>query len=481
MLELKENKKRCVTVWEIENGNGSGPVRTKMTELSLIGNSISNKFGIVTGLVHEMSENIDGFEGWYKKLLKTYIKDKDPNLLLENVPNFFLYANKYLEYKNVNFDEFVNMSKRSKTSIIFDADDIKMLALCSTCLKLFAPYYCSAELQMSENMYKRIYDSLIAPCIERDITNKIFQVIRAKTYKSSMTDKCIWDFVRIALFETPESYVMTVFNFVMKSILVLLDIRQNPIPFIIASVDDSLKWLMRNIYKDKIIYGDSFGAIEDVSGTTMSKENFYLYCCQDVISKSVRAGMNILESMNIPEGEFFKIKDRLDEIKYLFPTTKFVIAPVVSKVLEVPYKFFLTIQPHHAMLLGIFMYKLGEEDFNKRFPILSEFLIACPKNHNSMSARSDYKIRNFELIVNEDSPIFGFSSKIMKYNLLSNIAGILFGSKKNLVSILNGKPLPKMTHYTLENDVCAFYTELYSNKLDTQFEKMRERADYYLS
>lgn len=473
MLHIKEgNQNRHYLVYNDDR---------LITELDLINHSVSNKFEIIIELIKNMSINLEGFESWFTKLIEDYIKSEyDSEILLANISKFQNFSRLYIEYKEVCFDKFVNLDKKSKTSIVFYPDDIRLISTTSTALKLYSLFSCDSNLRLPDNLNRKVYGSLIQPCIDHDITTRIFRLIRSRTYRSSITDKYMWEFIGMMISETPESYVMTVFNFLMKSILILVDVEQNPIPFLVKAVDDSIKWLMRSVYKDRIIYGEVFPEVEVVFGSALTKENFYLYCCQDVVGKAAKIGMDLLEAgFGLTEEEFNKARDRLDNITYLYPSAYLITLPIVSKVLEIPYKFLLTIPPKHAVLMGIFMYELSKDILDNRFPILCEFLVSCPKNQNIMATRSSYKVRNLELVLNDNHKIFGFGNKVLKFEIMSLISGILSASKKNLVSLFSGKQLTKMTYFNLENDVCMFFSELYSSSLDPVIATLRKKADAY--
>jgi len=483
MLFIEPIEKRKYTLYKSEVFDHVEGAE-KIADLSLIAHSVSNKFHIVGDLISEMCDEIDGFENWFYSMTHEYLNaGYNAEVLINNAESFYTYSAQYIEYKEINFDKFINLDKKSSTSIVFYPDDIKAISTASTCLKLYSMFSCDMSMRLPDNLHKKMYKLLIQPCIDSDVTTKIFQLIRSRTYRSSLTDRYMWDFIKMMISETPESYVMTVFNFLMKSILTLINVDQNPIPFLISTIDDSIRYLMRSVYKDKIIYGEVFGGVEDLFGSALTKENFYLFCCQDVVGKGAKIGLGLLEdNYELDDPQYEAVRERLDSLSYLYPSSLLVILPIVSKVLEVPYKFLLTIPPKHAMLLGLFMYELSKDILDERFPILVEFLIACPdmrKSSNVNTTRSSYKIRNLELILNDPNLLFGFASKTLKFDVMSSIAGVLSASKRVLVNLVNGKPLSKMTYYNLESDVCGFFSELYANKLDGLFEQMREKADVY--
>ena len=318
-----------------------------------------------------------------------------------------------------------------------------------------------------------------------DVVNRIFQLVRSRTYRSSITDKYMWDFIKLVISETPESYVMLIFNFIMTNIISLINPHQNPIPFIISAVDRSIGWMMRTIYKDKTIYGEVYGGVEDLYGSSLTKESFYFHCCADVISKASNIGMQILEEN---KEDFEKIKARLDQVTSLFPVTKLITLPIASEILEVPYKQLITIPPKHAVLIGIFMHKIALEiGLDQRFPVITNFLSMYSIEEKKSNSKSMYNIRNLEFIINNTKdddtpkPMWGFKSPILKFKVLKLICGALSSSKRNLIDIETGRQINRLTYTDLENDVCSFFIEFYSKSLDPTFEKMRAVSDTYFS
>ena len=239
---------------------------------------------------------------------------------------------------------------------------------------------------------------------------------------------------------------------------------------------------MRNVYKDKIVYGEIFGGTDDIFGSSLTKENFYLYCCQDVIGKAAKIGMDIIDNNDsVDETKYEKVREQLNSIGYMFPSALLITLPIASKVLEIPYKFLLTIPPKHAVLIGVFMHELCKGVLDERFPILTEFLMGSPRSENNVTfiTKSSYKIRNLELVINDPNLLFGFSSRTLKFDVMSSIVGIISASKRNLVNLITNESLNKTTYYNLESDLCLFFSEMYSGKLDPIFEILKEKADNY--
>ncbi|MCK5017104.1 MAG: hypothetical protein KAS32_08525 [Candidatus Peribacteraceae bacterium] len=477
LVPNKDDKRNWVLV--SENGDGGETV----CELTLKPSSITNKFSIVADFFEEMNTLVPDFSEWYATLLKDYIESSyNSEMILEAVDQLLVYAGAYVDAKDVDFNSFSRVEKSSKTSIMFLAEDIKALAQASTALKIYSVIHYDTKMSLPDNLEKEVYERLVGACIELGTTTKLFQLIRSRVYRSSITDRYMWDLIKIMMSETPESYVMTVFNFLMNNMLSTITVTRNPVPFLVSLIDDSIRWMMRTVYKDKILYGEAFGGTEDIHGSALSKESFYVYCCNDVLGKAAKAGMNLLENeYNLSGTQFDKVRDRIDAIDILTPPMKLVLLPIASKVLEIPYKFLLTAPPKHILLTGIFLHFAGKNTLDERFPIINEFLITCPlESENAFSStRSVYRIRNLEFILNDKTPVFGFNSKTLKYDVMSSLCGVLSASKKNLVSTISGEPMTKISYLNLEHDVIQFFTLLYSNQLDETFNRMRDKANDY--
>jgi len=505
MLLLQKIEKRKWSFNEVDDHNN---FRRNIITLYFTPSSITNKFEVVVNLIDDMNKKVPGFSDWFITLFSNYVESNyNSDILLEEKNRFVEFSKSYIDILNIKFSDFSNIEKSSKTSIMFEKEDIKAIAVSSTCLKLYSIFWFGIEktilpteeidqngqivvgekeietkLALPDNIHREFYRSLISPCIEIKTTTKMFQLIRSRIYRSSITDRYMWDLIKMAISETPETYVMTVFNFLMVNMLSTLSPNRNPVPFLVSIIDDSIRWLMRTIYKDKIVYGEAFSGSDDIYGSSLSKDSFYVYCCNDVVGKAAKIGMQLLEDKyKLNDEEFNKVRDRIDIVDMLTPPMKILTLPIASRIFEIPYKYLTTCLPKHALLIGIFLYELSEGILDETFPIITEFLITVPTETDMkfLSTKSSYKIRNLEFIINNHKPIFGFSSKTLKFNIMSNICGILSASKKNLVSIITGQPLKKITYLSLEDDIIKFYTSLYSNQLDNMFERMREKSESY--
>jgi len=479
-------------------------------ELEFFQSSIVNSFDIVKDFMGDICETLPDFEYWYLDLLKEYMEEYNSEIVLFKAHEIKNMATQYVEEKNIDYDSFLNKKKISKSSIIFYGDDIKTLIIASTCLKIYSIFQYEKTLKIPENIHKQIFNIFMKDSRDKEIPDKIFEIVKARTYRSSFTDKHIWDLIKMSILETPESYSISVFNSIMNNLIVMLSVGANPINYIVSIVNDALRWMMCNVYREHVVYDEVFGETNDIYGGSQSKETFYLHCCKDLIFRISNIGMDIIEKdLNMEtllkekhdleeKGEEFteryvqlkneigekndtvyNIRDRLDSLSVLEPNMKFLTLPIASEVLEIPYKYLLTTSPKNIMLIGIFLRHISEEILAEDYPNLIDFLIAYSKDKGSFTTKSTYQIRNIHDIINSDESMFGLGSISLKYETISPICGLLCANKRNLVSIYTGEKLSSLTYNDIEKDSINFYMKLYSNSLKPKFDKMREIMNGY--
>lgn len=472
---IKKGKRQ----WDLECYKKDNP--DIKIELNLSQVSLTNRFSCVKELFNDINKVIPEFSDWFYDLMSEYLEtDYNYEVILDSKDKFLEFSNLYIEKKNINYSKFVDKKKSSTTSIFFDEKDIRAIGLASTCLKLYSIFQHDLILKVSDNVNKIMYDYFISECKEIKTTDKIFNLIRGRNFRSSISDRYMWDLIKITVLENPETNTFSVFNFFMKNLLVLLDIEQNPIHYLVRITDDNLKWLMLEIYKEKIIYDEAFSNSEVVYGSSISKDSFNIYCCNDIVSKTAKIGLEILENnYNLSEEDFNNVRERLDEVKFIDPSMKLFSLPVISKVLNIPYKFLLTTPPKHLILISIVMYKLMDDNFLNRFPIITNFLLTYSIQTNTSIIRSSYKLRESDQVLEDNTKLFGINSRKLKFELISPIIGILSSCKKNLCSIIDGKSIAKITYTDLEEDCINFYTLLYSNKLEDDFKEIRKKLYEY--
>ena len=476
MIKLRNNKKGK-KFWNLTIDNPKLDKEPMKIEVQLVQHSLSNRFEIVQDIFSEMNQLVPEFSDFYFKLLTSYTKSGfDPQIPLKKAKSVVKFAKKYIDNKNIDFSQFVNKNKKTKTSIFFDEKDIYSIGVVSTCLKLYSIFYCDYYYRIPENILKEIFDIFMQDCKINGTVDKIFEVIKARTYRSTITDKYMWVLIKSTIQETPDTTVMSVFNFFISNLLSLLNIEQNPVHYLVKISDDAIKWLMSEIYKEKVLYDDNYA--DELNSTNASKDMFYNYCCTDVINKYIKIALEKIKiEFNMSDDEFVDFNERLDDIKYIDLSMKLFNIPLISKSFDIPFKHLLKSSPKHIALLSLLIYTLSKDTIVKEYPILSNFLLTYSKIENFILFKSSYKIRNIDSIIQNTTPVFGVNSKKLKYELLSTIIGTLNSSKKNLYLLENGKKLNSITYFDLETDCIEFYTKLYSNKLSDYFNNIEIELD----
>ncbi len=507
-MEKGEKKK----IWYIGLNDGKEhSYKCYIWRLQLKSSSLSNKFEIVKKFFDEINILIPEFSEWFLDLLFRYVESSfNSNILLDEKEKFHQYSREYIERKNIDFNKFVNSKKKSNTSILVMPNELKELAITSTSLKLLGIFSNDNTLKLNENAHREMYNYLRKNCNECGIDDKIFNLVRCRTYKSYISDRFMWDLCKVKYNESPDNYLMVVFSYFLDNLISVLDCEVNPIPFIIRVTDCSVRWLMKPLYKNQTIYGEIYGGMDDIYGTTIGQEAYNVYACNDTIYKASNIGLKLIDE-KIDDKKFDEFRDRLDKVDFIYPYLKVLNLPIISKVLEVPYRQLLAIPPKHIILLGEFIRELSKDNLKDRFPFLYDLMIAVPKDSEEFlnqfistaiddnlldertdnmlnkrkkkntiyvsATRSSYKIRNIQLLFANKETMFGFESKVIKYKIFSSICGIISASKKNLISVITGKPIPKITNSQLEYEIINFFSLLYGGKLDDMFEKLTKKAD----
>lgn len=462
-----------INLEKIEKRNWILTVNGKITELSLNNDSLSNKFEIVQNLIEEIKilmgeEKLKSFT----ILLEEYLKTKNPLIILNNSKIISDLGNDYVDAKKVNFESFINRKKTSKNSIVFDVENLRALAVSSTSLKLYFIFYCDNRLAPNKEVHKKIYENLISTCIETETTTKIFELIKSKVYISTVSDKYMWDMLKLVINQVPENFILDIFNFLINNMMRLLDVDKNPVPFFVALVNDSLRWTMLTNYQTKYIYND-FNI-----NTGYGSESFSTFCNMDTIAKCCDIALDFLKKdMNV----FMKrIEENIACIDILTPPMKVLNLPIISKILQINYEYLLTVPPKHIIYLSILIYYISKNE-NYFEDYILNLLVSLPDRElKSYTVRSMYKLKNIEFILNDKKNMMGFQSKIFKNNTISTIIGVLNTNISKSYHILTDKHMNKDC-FTLENQLVYFYSRFYNGDFDKTFKEISDRIDVLIN
>lgn len=472
----------------------------KITSIKLTPSSITNKFYVVTSFIESMSEYIGSeFDNWFINLINEYnsieeslnieeeINPDKPtgfSVLKNNLNNIIDFVNRYIDYLDIDFSKFVDEKKSKKNSILFRKDEIKLITRLSGYLKVYSIFFNSDNLRLDNRMHRVVYNILSDELSSTDVINKVFNIIKTRTFRYNLTDRYMWDYIKMVQCKSIDVHVIEIFNFIMNSILVLCETDKNPITYFIGVVEESVKWFLRSVYKGSIIYDDSIST-EDIQGVNVN--NLKTYCYNDTLGRLKNISyeqaytlLNIdsstdINNEDVPDTGLIDLHKRLKDIKYVSPLCDFLVYPILSRLTDIPYDHFKTISPEHSAVLSIYLQNILEKVFSGEFMNLFSLLSYYPEDQPILA--TTYKLKNlsgkggFVNIQNELDNFFGFKTKILCGKLLSSFVGRI--PRSNFTHIITGKKMGGIPTSKIELEVIKFYSYLFAGRLESQIKQMR--------
>ncbi len=456
--------------------------------LNLINSSITNKFYIITNFISNLSQTIgEEFDIWLKDFLIKYKENDEErfSILEENIPYIKLYVDQYIQNVNIDYDQFVDESKAKKSSILFNAIEIKAIIQLSNYLKLYSLISNEENFKLPKRLHKNIYNIIARELISSDVILKVFNVIKTKTFRYNITDRAMWDYIKMIQSKDVDAYVIEIFNFIMNQILVLCEEDKNPIIYFVSVIDESVKWVLRSVYKGTIIYEDSIST-EDVHGPNIDNLKSYSYNDTLGMLKTIAYDhiFNLLEKnsavkfeTDLQDEAITKLQTRLSEIQYVSPVCEFLVYPIFSKLTNIPYQYFETLSPEHSAVLSLYLNIIlkrvfSKNEYNDLFSLLEYYPTSEP------AIATTYKIKQYQLYIkiqNEIQNFYGFNTKTIPHDILNYFIGRI--SRINLFKIIDGQRLMGIPMSKIESDAIVFYTKLWSNSFTNEFKIMKKIID----
>lgn len=485
-----------------------------IAELDLVTpSSISNKFELITEFIEGMITSLGTeCENWFSNFMKQQFIHtcnyclKDPNsmcnidlsersitdlktvcpnlekyeniradLILENIPIIIDYVNQYLESLNLDLSIFINEDKIKKTSILFTEDEIYEIIKLSSYLKVYS-LISNSNLRLDMRIHKKIFNTFLQNINNsKEIINKIFEIIKIKTYRYKQTDQFMWEYIKMIQCKEIDLYIVEIFNFLMNNIMVLCQYNRNPITFFVTVVDTAIIWILRSVYKSTIVYNDE----SNVDIQTIKINNLKSYASNDTIgrikSTAVSYVHQLLESLTNSQVMNFDQKlvmfqDRIGKIKQDSPLIEYLVFPILAKLTGIPYTHFRSLNPETSAMLSMYIKYLLSKTFSN-FETLFYLLECYPDPTTTVAVKTSYKIK-IELLnafVNEYNRIKNYQGFEQCYNqrcLYEQIIGRVYGTK--FLNIMTGEPV-NYDRKKLEVDVITFYTYFFAEAMDNYF------------
>jgi len=451
-------------------------------ELDLITSSVTNKFFIVAEYIQSISETIgEDFDNWIEGLMSRIkgMTETRYMILSSNVEQLKGFVDQYTEMKAIDYSAFVDETKAKKSSILFDADEIEKVMKLSGYLKIYS-LISNTTLKMDMRRHKQLYNSLASECLNSDIINKIFNVIRTKTFRYHLTDRHMWDYIRMVQCKSIDTHIIEIFNFIMNSIIILAQEDRNPLTYFVSVVDESVNWVLRSVYKSTVVYDDSV-ATENIHGPHVN--NLKSYAFNDTLGRlkgisytkihedieRSSASKMVLDADKMVT-EFQK---RVAGIEFISPLSECLVYPILSEITAIPYGHFITLSAEHTAVLSVYLHKLLKEVFPGKYSDMFGLLDYYPKNQSAVATTYKMKAVNDFINLNDEiDSFFGFKAKYLSSKIISFFVGKI--SRIDFHNILNGEKLAGIPLGRVERDMIDFYSYLFAKRLTKEIKTMKE-------
>jgi len=455
-----------------------------LTILEMVASTVSNKFYLVTDFIEEMSKNSNEFSKWFEDFIKEYCdcEDERYTLVEKNISYIKKYTDEYISSLNIDFSKFVDETKAKKTSILLNAEEIEKICRLSSYLKIYSIISNSENLKLDRLSHRKIYNILAQDVVNSETVFKIFNVVKTKTFRYNMTDKYMWNYIKMVQCKSIDIHVIEIFNFIMNSILILCEPTRNPITYFVGVIDESIKWFLGSIYKGSIIYDDSIST-EDIQSTNI--DNLKTYSYNDTLGRLKAIAYekmkdhitkpNILkfdESDLKLEDEYVDIQKRVDNVKYVSPLCGYFIYPLLAKITEIPYNHFKILSAEHAIVLSVYVQDILKKVLKNDYKHIINLLNYYPSEQPAIA--TTYKLKNMDTFINTANKVrnfYGIDTKIMLGNLLGNFVGKI--SRIKFINIFDGRELSGIPLSKLESEIINFYILFFADGLNSEIEKIK--------
>jgi hypothetical protein len=490
LINIKEVKKK---EWCIENTDTS-----KEIKLELISSSVTNKFRIVVDFVERMIENEPEFGDWFFIWLED-CRSKDPHRnsrSFSEIDTVKKFVNNYIDSLELQLERFVDITKAKKNSIFFTVENIDSILRLSSYLKVFSfvlnatPSKVdpktgveSVSLYPGKTRHREIYNTLAHKIISSEVTTKIFDVIKTRTFKYNMSDKFMWEYIKTLHGKDMNVHIIETFNFIMNNIIILCEESKNPIVYFVSVIEESIKWFLKSVYRGTIIYDDTI-ATQDIHGIHINNVMSFSY--NDTLGR-LKVIASDYTTREMENSNRIKMVDEnqklidfvsvLKEIEWISPLAQCMVYPILSKITDVTYIHFNTLSPDHAAPITYYIHsllnKVFKGSFKETFSLLDYYPTKQPSSYTT------YKIKDYEFFnhsFRKYESFFGFNNTQVFFEMLCfHVGRIARVNWKHLItgdSKDGGLPMA-----TIEREMIDFYVRYFSGNLNDEIERLQGLYD----
>jgi len=452
---------------------------------NLMSSTITNKYYIVTTFIENVSKTCVGFDKWFSNFLEEYTSEVERYPVIErNIPEIKRFVDEYLKVRNIDSAQFVDETKAKKASILFTAEEIEKIIRLSCYLKIYSIFFNSDDLKIDVRLHKKIYNEFASEVLNSEVVTKIFNIIKTKTFRYNLTDKYMWDYIKMIQCKSIDVHVIEIFNFIMNSILILCEEDKNPITYFVSVVQESINWFLRSVYKGQIVYDDTIST-EDIHGSNIDNLKTYAYndtlgrlkgvAFEQIYDNLERSAILLfpVNQESASDKSIVDFQNRLSKIEHISPLCDSLVYPVLSHITGIPYVHFKTLEPDHAIVLSVYTQNLLRKVFKiTEFRNLFSLLSYYPKKEIALA--TTYKVKMMDEFIKTTQKydnFFGFKSKLLFGNMLGYFIGRI--SRVEFSSIFDGNELAGIPLSKIESEMIQFYTMLFAGQFDQKFENMK--------
>jgi hypothetical protein len=461
--------------WQLHYDEDERPI-----QLNLTASSVTNKYYLVTDYITRVAEfHGEPFSEWLIDLIKKCMDVQTrAGAVVDSITQLKNYSDTYLDSLEIDYSQFVDVSKAKKNSILFQADEIQEIIRLSCYLKIYSLISNNEKLALGTKLHRTVYNKLASTVIETEVASKIFDVVKTKTFRYNLTDRFMWDYIKTIQCKDIGTHIIEIFNFIMNNIIILCEEDKNPITYFVGVIDESVKWFLRSVYKGTIVYDDEIST-EDIHGIHIN--NLRTYSFNDTLGRLKAIAFdkiyerldneNIMTIGDKTDQYIIDFNGRLSSIKYISPLCSCLVFPMLSQITKISYVHFKTISPEHAAILSYYLNRLLEKVYKAEYRHLFSLLDFYPESQPSLTTTYTIKtIHDYIQIQDKTQDFYGFNTKITPHKIICHFVGRV--SRINFTNLLTGQKLSGIPLSKVESDMVHFYTLFFAGQMQDKVEKM---------
>jgi len=428
----------------------------------------------------------------YDEAYKIDLLDKKPGserfkLIFDNIDKIKGFVDSFYQYIEFDFEKFADISNLTKGSIQFNTSDIKTILYVSAYMKIYCLISYSTKKALGLNLHRKIYNEITNDFVSTSVVEKIYNVVKTKTYKYNMTDRSMWEYLKNFQGKSIDSHIGETFNFLMNNIIVFCEYDKNPITFMVSVINNNSRWVLHSIYVHNIQY-EGHLSTEDIHSITSDNLKTYAYndvlgqiktlayhkISQAMTQKNTDLSIDIDDENNDVLNKIVDMNKRIDSIKILAPIHHCLTFPLLSDICDIPYYHLKTIEANHASIISMYLYDLLSQVFSNNFKYFFDILNYGVLKEPSIS--TTFQIKYGDKFINKanNHKFYSFKSKTILHKLICHFIGVINRCKDGYINLKTGEIRDGFQINNLEPEIIDFYIYYCAGKFEKEVDKMRK-------